>query len=88
MSKIIYDLSNIIPESTMEQLSSAINKVKNCGNDELIINEDYFVANKDIYTFLTGIHTDNGLNGNKKLIINRTMICTGKKCEIGEENAR
>lgn len=75
MSVITYKLSELIPKDFMEQYISIVNKVRNCGNDTLIIDEDYWVSDDALYRNLAVIYTKDNNNATFEVRRSFTMEC-------------
>ncbi len=75
MSTITYKLSELIPKDFMEQYISIVNRVRNCGNDTLIIDEDYWVSDDALYRSLAMIHTQNNNNATFEVRRSFKMRC-------------
>jgi len=69
MSKIEFNLNNIISGENINAFDYLIDTIQNCGNDCLILNVGKEVLPSEILSFINFIHTDNGKNGNKELIV-------------------
>lgn len=76
MSKITYNLSDLVSKEFVEQFNELVSKIQSCGNDELVINEDFWVGETRLFEFMADTHcTDT----NRTLTISRKLFFKGDK---------
>lgn len=69
MSKIELNLNNIISPGGIEAFDNLIQTIQNCGNDCLILKVGKEDLPSEILSFINFIHTNNGEDKNKELIV-------------------
>jgi len=69
MSKIEFNLNNIISPENIEAFDYLIHTIQNCGNDCLILDVKKEDLPSEILSFIDFIHTNNGEDKNKKLVV-------------------
>lgn len=69
MSKIKYQLSDLISQGCIDELSEMQDKITNCGNDKLIIETDLILRNTAILDLIKIIHTHKYSDANKELYV-------------------
>ena len=74
MSKITYNLSDLVSAEFVEQFNELVAKIQSCGNDKLVINEDFWVEEKALYELIADIHCT---DANKTMTISRELFFKG-----------
>ena len=74
MSKITYNLSDLVSREFVEELSQLVAKIQGCGNDKLVINENFWIEEKTLYELIADIHCT---DANKTLTISRELFFKG-----------